>query len=483
MNWKVHCLALLLVISYVSVAAQDFRRVEEILARLDSTLRPVREQSPWALLNLRVDSAQSAMPGLPLGDRIAILEKRVLALSLAATTVLDTSVLATTITDLRKAIEVAKAPIPLSKFPSVKVGLLGQFQACALQDQSSAAQDLDPAYTQHWQRQMYMRRMRVLVGGNLSAQTSFFFESDAVNIGKVSANGAKANAVAMYVQDAQVQHVFAPEFSVIGGLQLVGISRNGLQGAGTLLGLNYGSYQFLPTGPLDNSVGRDIGINFRGFLADERLEYRAGVFSGRNLNLFSPFRSTVRLQYNFLDREKGFFYLGTNLGATRHVAIGGGLDIQGSYHGYALDAMIDLPLNETFWITVSAGVSILNGGGSDQDSTYFTGAIPRQTVAFGEAGLLLRNINIQPFVKYESQSVNAIVLRQVGATAATLDLQNALKSNDRFGLGVNYFLTGHQETVKLLYEFVGRNRLTVDKSSYEHVTTGECTLQFQFYLY
>jgi len=75
------------------------------------------------------------------------------------------------------------------------------------------------------------------------------------------------------------------------------------------------------------------------------------------------------------------------------------------------------------------------------------------------------------------------VLRQVGATAATLDLQNALRSGSRFGVGVNYFVTGHQSTVKVLYELVGRNRLTVDKSTYEHITTGEWTLQFQFFMY
>jgi hypothetical protein len=102
---------------------------------------------------------------------------------------------------------------------------------------------------------------------------------------------------------------------------------------------------------------------------------------------------------------------------------------------------------------------------------------------FFETGFLFKNLNLQPYVKFESQSVNAKVLRQVGATASTLDLQNALRSTSRFGIGVNYFLSGHQASAKLLYEFLGRNRLTSDASTYEHVTTGECTLQFQFFLY
>jgi hypothetical protein len=479
----VSCLVVLLALSCAAAVAQDFRKVEEILGRLDSTLKSYREPASQIIPHQVTDSLQRSASDQTFAERLALLERRVLDLGQPQRPALDTSVLVTAMADLRKAIEAAKAPAPGSKFPSVKMGLLGQFQASALQEQTTALQDQDPTYNQHWQRQLSIRRMRVLVGGNVSPLTSFFFESDAVNSGRVAANGTKTNAVAMYVQDAQVQHVFAPEFSVIAGLQLVGISRNGLQSAATLMGINYGSYQFLPTGPLDNSVGRDVGINFRGFLADERLEYRAGMFSGRNLNMFSPLRGAVRLQYHFLDREKGFFYSGTSLGATKHVAIGGGVDVQGTYRGYALDAMVDLPVGGASWLTVSGGVVMHDGGGSDDDSTYFTGAIPRQTVTFFEAGYLLRDVGIQPFAKFESQTVGATVLRQVGASAATLDLQNALRSGSRFGVGVNYFVTAHQATVKVLYELVGRNRLTVDKSTYEHITTGEWTLQFQFFMY
>jgi hypothetical protein len=478
---KIVSVVAVLAITCAGAEGQDFRKVEEILGRLDSTLKPVRGQVLPQEVQKQLDS--SAQAGLPLADRIAALERKVQSLRQPTMAVEDAASLATTIAELRRAVEALKVPAPAAKFPALKVGLLGQFHAMTAQDLTTAAQDQDGATKQHWQRQLYMRRMRVLVGGSLSAQTTFFFESDAVNIGKVAANGTKTNGVAMYVQDAQVQHVFAPELALVAGLQLVGIARNGLQSAAALMALNYGSFQFVPTGPLDNSVGRDLGVNFRGFLADERLEYRAGVFSGRNFNLFSPLRGTVRLQYNFMDREKGFYYNGTNLGTTRHVAVGSGLDIQGSYRAFALDGFVELPVDETLWMTVSGSVSFLNGGGSDTDSTYFTGTVPRQTVVFLESGLLLKSLGLQPYVKYEKQSVNATLLRQVGATSATLDLQNALRSNDRFGIGVNYFVTGHQASVKVVYEFVGRNRLTLDKSTYEHVTTGECTLQLQFFLY
>jgi hypothetical protein len=459
---------------------QEFRNVESLLERVDSTLRSTAVQSPRTWSQSLRDTTE--VGNASLNGRLSALEEKVLMLQRTQRPAVDTGSIAAAIADLRKAIDAVKAPVA-PKFPAMKVGILGQFHAMATQDQSTAAQDNDPAYTRHWQRQTYMRRMRVLVGASLSAQTSFFFESDAVNIGKVAANGAKTNGVAMYVQDAQIQHVFMPEFSVIAGLQLVGIARNGLQSAATLMALNYGSFQFVPTGPLDNSVGRDLGVNFRGFVADERLEYRVGVFSGRSFNLFSPLRVAGRLQYNFFEKEKGFYYGGTYLGAARYLSLGAGVDVQGTYRGYAADLFGELPLDDTHWLTLSGSVSFLDGGGSDMDSTYFTGAIPRQTVLFLEAGVLFKAVNLQPYLKIESQEVNAKVLRQVGATEATLDLQNGLRSNDRIGFGLNYFVTGHQANVKLLYEIVGRKRLTLDKSAYEHVSNGECTLQVQFFMY
>ena len=473
------------------VLAQELSRIAEIAARVDSTLQRIAGRSeaprPAGLAAVRTEPAPARVPEKPVAPAppAALSVEERLALLEAVMHASSPREVAEVLGELKKAVEElrVKPAAPAEVFPALKVGFLSQFQAQALQEQTTAQQDNDPAYNRHWQRQLFIRRLRVLVGGNLTKNTSFFFESDATNIGRVGSNGSKVNGVSMYVQDAQVQHTFMPELSFIVGLHLVGISRNGLQGATSLMGINYGSYQFVSSAPLDNSVGRDLGLTARGFLADERLEYRAGLYSGRNVNQYSPLRSAARLQYCFLDREKGFFYTGSTLGKGRMVNVGVGLDMQGSYRGYSADAFIDLPVSETGSITVSASAGSFDGGGSDLDSTAFTGLVPKQSIIFFEAGFLFKELNLQPYLKYESQSVRAAVLKQVGASAATLGYQNSLRSGDRFGFGVNYFINGHGASVKAMYEIVGRYRATPTPGLAERVINGEASLQVQFYTY
>ncbi len=364
---------------------------------------------------------------------------------------------------------------------SIKVGILVQMHGQALQDTTSARQDASGGFTPHWQRQLYLRRLRVILSGQLGNGTSCFFESDAANIGKAETNGTKAGTVQMYVQDAYMQHTFMPELSVIAGLQLVGTTRNSLQSAATLMALNYGTYQFVASNVLDNNVGRDLGVNLRGFLFDERLEYRAGVFSGKCLTLYSPLRTTARLSYMFEDRERGFFYTGTTLGKGKLLALGAGFDAQGTYRGYSVDAFADRPLAGAGSLTASASMTLLNGGGSDVDSTYFTGTLPKQTIFFSEVGYYITDLKLQPYVKYESRSVNATVLKQVRATPTTLGLANALRSEHRLGIGCNYYFSEYGASVKLLFELVTRHRLSLDASHAESATNGECTVQFQYF--
>ncbi len=75
-------------------------------------------------------------------------------------------------------------------------------------------------------------------------------------------------------------------------MQLVGINRNGLQSPVSLMGLEFGWFQYpynlFESGPLQNNFGRDIGINARGFLVNDRLEWRLGLFRGRGTDPYAP---------------------------------------------------------------------------------------------------------------------------------------------------------------------------------------------------
>jgi len=455
---------LLLALGCALAPAQDIRKVIEVVGELEDSVKVM----------IAKEGKQRDADVSALRAEIASLRKVIDQLAAARAAAKDTVL-----------VHLPPKPAgPAESFPSIKVGALVQMQGFGAQEQTTAAQDADPAYRAHWQRQLYIRRVRFLAGGNISQSTSFFFESDAPNLGKTSTGGVKSITVNMYVQDAYIQHMFAPQLGLVAGLQLVGITRNGLQSAASLMPVNYGTYQFLPSTPLDNTVGRDVGFAARGFLLDERLEYRLGMYSGKNLNLSSPPRYALRLNYNFLDREKGFFYTGTTLGKSQLLAVGGGVDLQGTYSGYALDCFVDIPLFEPGSITASASYCHLDGGGSATDSTFFTGQIPKQNVLFAEAGYYLKDLGLQPCVKYEAELVRATVWKQVGATSdASLDLQNHLRSGSRYGAGAGYYLNGHGMSFKFLFEHVIRNRITVDKKSWETVGTNELTFQVQYFTF
>jgi len=505
--------------------AQDFKKVIAIVDEMEKSLKGMialeETQRETEISGLQKDiqnlqvQIQNTSTGVnvnnrqnleALTERISLLENKVNNLNAAP----EIKELAGQLAELKKVIESIK-PTPVQTQPSlfsIKTGFLIQTQAQAIQEQTTALQDADPKFTRRWQRQAFIRRVRIILGGDIAKNTTFFFETDAPNVGKVLettettttytfdkvkdtlvqkdtkvVKDAK-NWISMYVQDAQVQYTFCPELSVIAGLQLVGIARNGLQSAASLMALDYGAYQFVPNAPLDNNVGRDLGINFRGFILDDRLEYRAGFFSGKNTNLYSPFRFTTRLNYSFKDKEKGFYYTGTTLGKGNILSFGAGADMQGSYLAYSFDGMIDMPLGDLGSLTLSAALSFLDGGGTDQAPTPFTTLIPKQSVMFFEAGYFFKDLNLQPYIKYETQDVNASVLKQVGAaTSELLDYKNKLKSNSRFGLGFNYFFNGHNANLKILYEIVSRNRDSLVKNQAEKATNGMFTLQLQYFTF
>jgi hypothetical protein len=479
-----------------TISAQDFKKVVEIVDEMENSLKQMiskeesQRQSEISFLkndiekiNQHIQNATTENLQAPdieiLNNRIESLENKLQGNNSPGINEL-TNQLNQLIAELKKIIDTNKnAPL----LPSIKVGFLAQVHGQTMQEQTSSVQDVDPDFTQNWQRQIYVRRLRIILGGDIAKNTTFFFETDAPNLGKVNAAGVKDSKISMYVQDAQIQHSFMPELNVIAGLQLVGISRNGLQSAASLLALDYGAYQFTINAPLDNLVGRDLGINLRGHFLDERLEYRSGLFSGRNTNQYSPVRFTSRLHYNFKDREKGFYYTGTTLGKGEILSFGAGIDMQGSYKAFSFDGFNDMPLGDLGSVTLSASIIFLDGGGSDHDSTVFTGLIPKQSILFAELGYFFKDLNIQPYLKYESQNVSASVLKQVNATESTLDLINKLRSSQRFGFGVNYFLSGHNANIKLLYEVSMRNRRSLDPAVLEQASTGMLTLQLQYFTF
>ena len=284
------------------------------------------------------------------------------------------------------------------------------------------------------------------------------------------------------------------EFSVMAGLMLIGTTRNGIQGATTLMPVNYGAYTFLANAgspnALDNAVGRDVAVMFRGFLDENRLEYRISLADGRARidpsggnpqSLYSPLRFTTRLQYDLFDKQVpdiysaigGYFYTGTFFGKKKVLAVGAGADLQRGYKSFAGDVFLDCPVNQGDGITVSLGYQSLNGGDPEfSEETYnAAGAVtavnanslarlaPKQGIFFSEAGYYISSLKLQPVAKYESRNVNGSdlqldVLPSPPGEPAAVTLLNDIGSSSRFGIGLNYLPWGHNFNVKGMWEFV-----------------------------
>ena len=145
---------------------------------------------------------------------------------------------------------------------------------------------------------LFIRRTRLLVGGTLfNGAFEYFFDTDAPNLFKgdttLNANamapanpngsGAKGGN-AMIVQDAFGTAKLHEAFKIDVGYMLTPGAHNALQGAGTLYGLDYFSNTFIHNTLLNTNVnpsGRDTGLQFRGLLLDNHIEYRLGVFQGK----------------------------------------------------------------------------------------------------------------------------------------------------------------------------------------------------------
>jgi hypothetical protein len=244
--------------------------------------------------------------------------------------------------------------------PSFKVGAFVQVQAQAFQEAISAARQ-DTA-SRHWGHEFQFRRLRLLGSGKLSDNTSFTFATEVTGkIGNINVNGQKyspnygdssqtSQKTVIGILEAYVAHSFMPELSVHAGLQRAGVSRIQLQSSPKIAELDASTYSSLQDKVFGTFSGRDFGANLRGFVLDEALEYRLGLFTGKTVNskggvpgYSEPMRVTGRFNYSFFDKEKDANYVDTYLGKGQYLSLGGGFDFQSAYKSFGVDAFLGLP--------------------------------------------------------------------------------------------------------------------------------------------
>jgi hypothetical protein len=354
---------------------------------------------------------------------------------------------------------------------SLKIGMLlqPQFEAVGSQNAGPTGSSND----------LFLRRTRLLVGGTLFKNFEYFFETDSPNLFRaqtVAAADAPAGTVAsgtkggigVNVTDAFFTwKAYEDMIKLDVGYMLTPGAHNALQGAGTLLSLDYFAntfnhqFAFNSGGPAVPVAGRDAGAELRGLVLDNHIEYRLGIFQGKRnpatateVASQNMFRVAGRVQINLLDAETGFFYAGTYLGKKKVLSVGAAYDFQSDYKHWAVDGFADLPLGPG-GLTAQVNFSKWNGGG-------FTNVpLANQTALMAEAGYRFDAVPISPIVNVELR-----------------DLAVGPAKNTRIGGGLAYWPYGHTINVKAFYTRVeAKNDLGTSHGS------NQFQLQGQLYFY
>lgn len=281
----------------------------------------------------------------------------------------------------------AQAIIKVSDTVNLKFGIL-------MQDWADWQQTQAAGVTTGYAQNLFIRRMRILMAGQVAKDVTFFLETDNPNLGKAP----KTLGTGFYLQDAFLQWKIANEFMIDGGLILIPLCRNCNESAASQLTLDYGSFSFLESASTQSTVGRDTGFQAMGYLFGNHLEYRAGAYQGiRQTGSHNSFRFTGRLMYNFLDPEVGPFYPGTYLGKKKVFAIGASYDTQSDYKAFAFDGFLDLPIGGGNGFTGEIDYIRYDGGET------FT-ALSKQNTFMGQVGFFFAAPKLMPFFRYENES-------------------------------------------------------------------------------
>jgi len=328
---------------------------------------------------------------------------------------------------------------------SARFGIQGQLWADWSQDATATV----PGYTQN----LYLRRARLMAGGEIGKDLTFFLQTDSPNLGKTP----KSPTAGFSLQDAFLEWKASTPLRIDGGLFLVPLSRNTMQST-----VSYYTVDISPLTTINNSATqsaglRDLGFGARGFFAKNKLQYRFGVFQGeRDSDGRNSLRTSGYVQYDFRDAETGYTFVGTALGKQKILAVDAGFDAQGSYHASSANVVIDQPV---FGGDELAGqFQFFHYNGNQKFA-----AIREQNDWFVEGAYYTHTLRLQPFGKFEEQNF-----------VASADAVNNIR---RLGGGLNCYI--HGQNLKWTMQFT---RALPPSASKLH-ESNEITMQLQVFYF
>jgi hypothetical protein len=380
--------------------------------------------------------------------------------------------------------------IMVAKDVWLRFGLQAQVWA-DWQQSSTRVNGSDGAYSQN----MFLRRARFIAAMQFLKNVNVWFQFDAPRLGQALAGGTAEAPTATkrfnaqdgggeILQDAWGEIKLAGDaFMLEVGLMVIPFARNELQSTTTFLTLDIGNTSAL----VPNTSGtRDVGLELKGYLLDDHLEYRAGIFSGArqpaNAAAGNPvahnfFRLTGYLQYDFLDPEKGYVFAGHYYGKKKVLGVSAGVDFQKN----------DSPLVDAY-LAFSGAIfgnwplsGEANKAGGDEiafigqfyhyDGGGTTGAVPtllKQNDFLVEAAYYNKDLSLGIFGKFEMQKFT----------------EDADKAGNTmwFGGGLRYYVSENVCHFTLAYNRVQFPDAPTSGMGAKN-NTNEITLQTQFYYY
>jgi hypothetical protein len=347
----------------------------------------------------------------------------------------------------------------------------------------------EDANSEKYSQNLFIRRIRFIMDAHVAKNVSIFYQTDAPRIGNSGATGAKnicsssANCPASGVitQDAFLEWKLAGDALMVdAGLFLVPSSRNALTSTQSFLGFDIGTWTLQGNTLEQGNGGRDYGVGLKGYLVDDRLEYRLAAFDGNRqtptaqtgglgaaAGSRNPYRIAGRLNWDFFDLEKagkpntnassaanGYVYAGTNRGTKKVFALGAWGDGQGAYKAYGADFMFDWPI-------VKDAIT-LTGNYQHYEQNITATTLPKQNDIYADAGYYFDVIKLQPFLVYQKLNFDQ-ESRKTG-------------NQQRYGGGLNWYISGQNMKLSLYYQRIKPETKPITAKTKD---TNEVTVQLQ----
>lgn len=319
-----------------------------------------------------------------------------------------------------------------------------------MQIQSWADWQQDPN-SRGYSQNFFIRRVRFILMATVAPRVTIFYQTDNPRVGSAATTGTKNANTGFITQDAFVEWRFAGDPAAIqAGLFLIPGPRNSLTSTASFMTFDIGTWELQGNTLLQGNGGRDYGIGMNGYLLNDKLGYRIGIFDGARragtaqtpplgttAGSRNAYRFAGRVNYDFFDSEKGYTYVGSNNGAKKIVAIGGWYDTQMSYEAYGFDTIFDWPIEKNA-VKFEVDFHHYNSGTAKGFTTAGAPTVAPQDDFYIDGGFYIAMAKVQPFLRFESLTFKNTVDKP--------------KNQTRFGGGLNYYIYGNNLKITAAYE-------------------------------